>query len=43
MLENLYTTKKATLDTNLQEYFGKLYIRSKKALQKIIIHIDKNY
>lgn len=43
MFENLYTTKEDTLDTTLQEYFGTLSTRSKKALQKIIIHLDKNY
>lgn len=40
--KDLYTSKEVTLDSNLQEYFGKLSVRSKKALQKIIIHIDKN-
>ena len=43
MFENLYTTKDDTLDTTLQEYFDTLSTRSKKALQKIIIHLDKNY
>ena len=43
MFKDLYTTKEATLDTSLQEYFGDLSARSKKALQKIIIHLDKNY
>ena len=43
MFKDLYTTKDDTLDTKLQEYFGSLSAKSKKTLQKIIIHMDKNY
>lgn len=43
MFANLFTTSENTLDTSLQEYFSNLSANSKKTLQKIIIHIDKNY
>ncbi len=43
LFHGLYTSTDPTLDTKLQEYFGLLSGKSKKALQKIIIHIDKNY
>lgn len=43
MFESLYKTNDNIVDSNLLKYFNSLSNRSKKTLQQIIIHIDKNY